>query len=200
MEAQHGMLSTMTQPRDRRRTAAALEALERHEIVGGELVQKASPTFAHGATQISIGVALGGFRGHGRPGHPGGWWLGAEVEIELAPQEVYLPDLAGWRIDRVPEPPRERPVRIAPDWVCEVLSPSTTGRDLGHKRRSYHLARVGHYWVVEPTSQTLTVYRWQEAGYLLAMSASAGEMARVEPFDVIELDIGDMFGLPPREQ
>lgn len=194
------MLSAMTWARDGRLTAAALKELERHEIVGGELVQKASPTFAHGAAQISIGVALGGFRGHGRPGHPGGWWLGAEVEIELAPHEVYLPDIAGWRIDRMPEPPRERPVRVAPDWVCEILSPSTADRDRGHKQRMYHLARVRHYWVAEPASQKLTVYRWQEGNHAQVMSARAGEVARVEPFDAVALDIGDMFGAPARAQ
>ena len=194
------MLSAMGPPRGRALTAAALAQLERHEVVDGELVQKASPSFAHGAAQGRISFALGGFWGHGgAAGRPGGWWLGTEVEIELAPHDVYLPDVAGWRIDRVPEQPRERPVRIAPDWVCEILSPSTTSRDLGHKQRTYHRAQVGHYWVAEPTSQTMTVYRWHEAGYVLALAAGAGEIVRAEPFDSIALDIGDIFGLPPHE-
>ncbi len=65
---------------------------------------------------------------------------------------MYLPDIAGWRLACVSEQPRERPVSIAPDWVCEILSPSTASRDIDHKLHTYHGAHAGHYWVVEPTS------------------------------------------------
>lgn len=196
METLHGILGPMSQPREHRLTAAALADLERHEIVDGALVRKASPSFEHSRVQWAIAHALGGFRGRSGPGRVGGWWLGAEVEIELGAHDVFQPDLAGWRIERVPDEPRGRPVRMPPDWVCEILSPSTAGRDLDHKWRKYHLARVGHYWVVEPIEQTLTVYRWQEAEYFLAMAAIPGDVVRVEPFEGIELDIGDIFGLP----
>lgn len=181
-------------------TAADLADLEHHEVVGGELTEKAAPSFAHGWVQNRLGGALYGFGGRGGgAGRPGGWWLGTEVEIELEPHEVYLPDIAGWRIDRVPEPPRSRPVRIAPDWICEILSPSTAARDIGHKRQTYHRARVGHYWVADPINHTIAMYGWREAGYVLAMAAGAGEVVRAEPFAAIELDIGDLFGLPPKE-
>lgn len=201
METQHGMLPSMSvSPMHGSATAADLATLERHEVVGGVIVEKAAPSFEHGAAQGSVFLALGSFRGRaGREGRPGGWWLGTEVEIELAPHEVYVPDIAGWRIERVAEPPRGRPVRMAPDWVCEVLSPSTTVRDLGHKQRTYHQARVGHYWVVDPGDQVLTVYRWHEAGYVLALVAGAGESVRAEPFEAVELDIADIFGIPPHE-
>ena len=201
VETQHGILPAMALPHAHgTATAADLVGLEHHEVLGGEVVEKAAPSFEHGDAQGTIYGRLLGFRGPGRPGHPGGWWLGTEVDIELARHEVYLPDIVGWRIARVPERPRGRPVRVAPDWACEVLSPSTAARDLGHKQRTYHRARIGHYWVVEPANDTLTVYRWQEDGYLLAMVAGAGEVVRVEPFDAIELDIGDIFGLPPKER
>lgn len=185
-------------PRDRL-GADDLAGLERHEIVNGELVQKASPSFEHGSAQRRLGTALDGFDGPARPGWPGGWWLATEVEIELAPHEVYLPDMAGWRMDVVPEPPRGRPVRTAPAWVCEILSPSTASRDLNHKLRTYHRAGIGHYWIVDPLMQTLTVYRRQADGYMLASAAGAGDVVRAEPFDAIDIDIGYLFGLPPRE-
>lgn len=185
--------SVQTHPRHSLATAADLESLERHEVVGGELVEKAAPSFEHGDTQGAVYATLFGFRGRGGDGRPGGWWLGTEVEIELDAHEVYLPDIAGWRIERMPERPRGRPVRMAPDWVCEVLSPSTTGRDLGHKQRTYHRSRVGYYWVVDPVEHVLSVYRWQEDGYLLALVASAGERVRAEPFDTVEIDIAYLF-------
>lgn len=186
----------MSNPRDRLLTAAALAELERHEIVGGELVQKASPSFRHGATQMRLGGVLRGFWS-GEPGGPGGWWIGSEVTIELAPHEVYQPDLAGWRSDRVSEIPDGVPVRLVPDWVCEILSPSTADRDLGHKLRTYHRAHVGHYWVIEPALQTLTVYRRQDAAYVPALSARAGEVVRAEPFDAVAIAVADIFGMPP---
>lgn len=190
----------MSEFRDRRCTAADLADIERHEVVGGELVEKAAPLFSHGTAQSGVVVALGGFRGDGRGERPGGWWIATEVEIELAPHEVYLPDVAGWRIERMPTAPTERPVRVLPDWVCEVLSPSTAARDMGHKQRTYHRSRVSHYWLLDPIEHVLTVYRWTEAGYLLVLVASPGEVMRAEPFDAIEIDIADVFGISPQER
>ena len=169
---------------------------ERQEVVSGQLIWKAVPTFEHGEIQATLCGRLIGFRGYGRPG---GWWLGTEIEVELAPQEVYLPDISGWRIERVPERPRGKPVRTAPDWVCEILSASTASRDLGYKRRNYHQAGVGHYWVVDPERQLLQVFRWRQDGYALALSARAGETVGVEPFDAISLDLSDLFGRAPGE-
>ena len=190
------MLSSMaTSPGRGLATALDMDD-ERQEVICGELVRKASPSFQHSSTQNAIEGILFGFRGPGGPGRPGGWWLGTEAEIELDTHEVYLPDVAGWRIDRVPDPPLGRPVRIAPDWVCEILSPSTTGRDLGQKQRTYHRMHVGHYWIVDPIEQVLCAYQRQENGYLLALVASPGDVARVEPFDAIEIVIAMLYDRP----
>jgi Uma2 family endonuclease len=186
----------MATPRPRLATAADIVD-DRQEVVQGELVMKASPSFEHGTTQLRIGVAVGGFLGRSRPGRVGGWWLASEIEVELDLHEVFRPDIAGWRIDRVPDQPRGRTVRVAPDWVCEVLSPSTMKRDLGHKLRTYHRARVQTYWVAEPMGEVLSVYRWQETGYLLVLTASPGEVVRAEPFDAIEIDVTDLFSDRP---
>lgn len=193
MHMQDAMIPAMATRRAHPATAADIQD-ERQEVVGGELMWKAAPTFDHGDLQAALCGRLIGFRGYGRPG---GWWLGTEVEVELAPHEVYLPDIAGWRIERVPDRPRGKPVRVAPDWVCEILSPSTASRDLGHKQRNYHLARVGHYWVVDPDHQLLEVFRWREAGYELAMAAAVGDTVGGEPFDAISLDLSDIFGRTP---
>jgi len=125
---------------------------------------------------------------------PGGWWLMTEVEVELETHEVFLPDITGWRRDRVPERPTGRPVRMRPDWVCEVLSPSTASRDQGHKHRTFHQCGVGHYWVVDPRVETLTVHRWHKDGYIVVLTADRSQTVKAEPFDAIELRVGLLFG------
>jgi Uma2 family endonuclease len=186
-------------------TFADLRALGenvRAEVIHGVIVEKAAPTFDHGSAQGSLFVALGpafSRRGGGGPNAPGGWWFGAEVDVEFAPHEVYRPDVAGWRRDRVPERPREWPVRARPDWVCEILSPSNARQDLQTKLGAYHQFRVPHYWIVDPERQLLTVYRWREEGYLLALTAGRGDRARAEPFEAIGLQVGLLFGDDPEE-
>jgi Uma2 family endonuclease len=119
------------------------------------------------------------------------------VEIELAEHDVYRPDLAGWKRSRVPNHPTGRPIRVRPDWVCEVLSPTTAARDLGPKLSSYHHAEIPHYWIVAPEHSTLTVYRFARDGYLVALSAGADDVVRAEPLDAVELPVGLLFGRDP---
>lgn len=174
-------------------TFADLEAWDKgYEVVDGQLVRKASPSFEHGGAQASIVRAQAAF--HGRRGLGGGWWIHTEVDVELAPHQIYLPDVAGWRIDVVPERPRGRPVRIPPQWACEVLSASTADRDLGAKLRGYHQAGVGYYWLVDTERQELRVLRRHDHGYRLMLAAGPGELVRAEPFEILELDTGELFG------
>ena len=174
-------------------TAADLELRERHEVIRGVIVEKAASSFEHGAAQLALGELLGPPYQRGRGG-PGGWWFGSEVEIELEPHEVYLPDVAGWRRPRVPERPRGRPIRIRPDWVAEVLSPSNPENDLGAKLLGYHQASVPHYWIIDPQRETLTVYRWTKDGYIAQLVAGRGEIVRAAPFVELELEVALLFG------
>lgn len=179
-------------------TAADLAALPGHvraEVLGGVIVERASPSAEHGYAQAGLTAFLWS-RFNRRTGGPppGGWWLLTEVEIELEQHEVYVPDVVGWRRERVPERPLGRPVTILPDWVCEVLSPSNAKDDLVTKLRAYQRARVPHYWVIDPQNQILMVYRWQEQGYTVVLSASRGERVRAEPFAEAELLVGILFG------
>jgi Uma2 family endonuclease len=176
-------------------TAADLAALAdgRAEVVGGEVVRKASPAFEHGDAQSAVcGLVKDPFQ-RGRGG-PGGWWIASEVEVEFEAHEIYLPDVSGWRRDRVFERPKGRPVRIRPDWVCEVLSPTTAARDLGPKLRTYHRHGVPHYWLVDTEHETLGVYRRQAEGYLMVLSAGRGETVRAEPLEAIAIDVDMFFG------
>ena len=107
------------------------------------------------------------------------------------------PDLCGWRRDRVPDLPEPDPgvgaVTIRPDWVCEVLSPSTADRDLGDKSDIYQREQVTHYWILDPSNQVLTVFRWTPEGYIRVLSAGKTKTVRAEPFSEVALDLRRIF-------
>jgi len=172
------------------------------EIIHGAIVHKAAPGFEHGDVQSSLAATLKPRfqrRGGGPPGAPGGWWIATECHVELETHEVFCPDLVGWRRDGVPERPRGMPVRLRPDWMCEILSPSNAKNDLVTKFQVLQRCGVPHYWVVDPQNEVLTVYRWTESGYLNALQAMRGQVVRAEPFDAIELRVGALFGDEPEE-
>lgn len=165
------------------------------EIIHGMIVEKASPTMAHGRSQQSLGMFLSR-RFDRRPGGrwPGGWWFGTEVDTEYERHQLFRHDVAGRRRDRVGDCPSGRPIQIRPDWVCELLSPSNEKRDLIDKMRVLHAAEVPHYWIVNPEEGTLMVHRWSPQGYLIVLTASTGETVHAEPFDGVELRVGVLFG------
>jgi Uma2 family endonuclease len=177
----------LAQPEDRRL-----------ELIDGELVEKASPSFEHGLAQGQTVGALGGAFGRkgGGSGGPGGWWIATEVDV-LLDGRGYRPDIAGWRRDRVPAPLKERPVTIRPDWICEVVSESNRTVDTVTKLRRYHQAGVVHYWILDQVDRTLTVHRHTADGYLVALRASADERVRAEPFGAIELQVAVLLGEDP---
>jgi Uma2 family endonuclease len=181
-------------------TAADLVGLDRAEVMAGEVHEKAAPSAEHGDAQRALAQILGGkFHRRGGGANPGGWWIMTEVEIELETHEVYVPDLAGWRRDTAPQRPTGRPVRIRPDWVCEILSPSTARRDQVGKQRTFHRCGVRHYWIVDPEREVLIVQRWAADGYLVVLTAAKGETVRAEPFDAVELAVGELFGDDPAD-
>lgn len=166
-----------------------------HEVIDGELVRKAMPSFEHGDAQSALASALKGpFQR--RPGgkQPGGWWIGTEIEVEFATTHVYRPDIAGWRRDRVPDRPTGTPIRVRPDWICEVLSPSNPGTDRVRKLNHYHQFEVPHYWIVDPMEKALSVFRWTPEGYLLVLASGREARVRAEPFDAVELPVCGLFG------
>lgn len=178
-------------------TAADLRARgedSRCELIAGVIVEKAAPRGEHGDTQGGI-ISTLRRRFHRGPGGrwPGGWWILAEVHVEYPP-EIYCHDAVGWRRDRVAERPSGWPIQLRPDWVCELLSPNHEKRDLVDKLRTLHAAAVPHYWILHPEQKTLVVHRWQEAGYLIALTATSGETVRAEPFEAVDLRVGVLFG------
>jgi Uma2 family endonuclease len=177
--------------------ALARPESERVELIRGTLVQKALPTAEHGRAQLSVGSDLRR-RFDRRPGGrwPGGWWISTEVDVTLG-AELFRPDIAGWRRERCPEAPRGRPVTLRPDWICEVLSPTTESVDRVDKLQSYFQAGVPHYWLANPMEKVLEVFRRTELAYALVLTAKSGQAIRAEPFDNVELKVDQLFGADP---
>jgi len=170
----------------------------RFELIDGELIEKAAPTIDHGVAQTlaSGSIAAPFHRRLGGPGGPGGWWIATEVDIELEGRG-YRPDIAGWRRDRASALPRERPVTLRPDWLCEIVIESNRAVDTVKKLRRYHQAGVPHYWIIDQLERTLTVHRYASEGYLIALRAEEHEVVRAEPFDAIELAVAVLLGGDP---
>lgn len=167
-----------------------------HELLAGEIVEKATPSGEHGAAQGAVVSAIlpAYQRRTGGPGGPGGWWIATEVEVLLETGDLVRPDVLGWRRETSAARPVGAPVRVRPDWACEVVSPSNANTDTVKKLRLYHRAAVPHYWIVDPRDETLTVMRWAEPGYVAVLRAERSETVRPEPFDALTLSVGALFG------
>ncbi len=166
------------------------------EIVNGEIVVSSRPGQPHVVVASAFGVHLAGPLQFGIGG-PGGWIILDEPRIRFG-EEIRVPDLAGWRKERWPGFARTGPIVVVPDWICEVLSPGTQGRDRTSKLALYARAQVSHAWLVDPVERTLEIYRRQENGWLLAASFKGVQRVRAEPFEAIELDLALIWPeLPP---
>jgi Uma2 family endonuclease len=169
------------------------EERRRVELIEGVLTDRGATSGEHGMAQFRLSGHLGPF--DRRPGGrwPGGWWLGAGVDVYFDAANTLRPDVSGWRRDRVAESPRGLPVMVRPDWICEVLS-SNKRNDLVKKKRVYHRHRVPHYWIVDPEQETLLVDRWAPEGYMEVVVAERGDVVRAEPFDAVPLAVAVVFG------
>lgn len=171
----------------------------RVELLDGVLLEKEAAGSRHGGAHAGVHGALAGpFRGRGDGAHPGGWAFKIEPSVLAPTGDVVLPDVGGWRRDRAPSDDAF-PVTVAPDWACEVVY-SSHFRDIVQKHRIYHRMGVGHYWIVDLKVLTLTVYRWTQDGYTLVTVVTPHERARLEPFDAVELNAWELFGLEDRPE
>ncbi|NMO15581.1 Uma2 family endonuclease [Pyxidicoccus fallax] len=171
-----------------------LLALPEHmvgQIIDGELIAMPRPASRHGVAYTSLLTAVNGAFGEGEGG-AGGWWIIGEPELHLG-KDVLVPDLAGWRIERMPEVPDVPYFTLAPDWVCEVLSPSTETLDRKRKREIYAREGVGHVWLVDPAERVLEVYQWRDGRWTERGRYSGKARVRAEPFDALELRLGALW-------
>jgi Uma2 family endonuclease len=162
------------------------------EIVDGDLHVSPRPAFRHALATSALGSDLLAPFHRGRGG-PGGWWILFEPELHLGP-DVLVPDLAGWRRERMPQVPDVAAGAVVPDWVCEVLSPKTESLDRTRKMPAYAREGVLHLWLVSPQARTLEVYRLSEGRWLLLGTYDAAARVRAEPFDAVEIELAALWG------
>ena len=161
------------------------------EIVDGTLHTHPRPAMPHALASSRLGGELTGPFDRGRGG-PGGWWIIDEPEFHLS-EDILVPDLAGWRRDRMPDYPDTAYVTLAPDWVCEVLSASTRRHDLHEKRPVYAREGVGHLWLIDPADRTLEAFELHEGQWLLIANAKDDDPVSIRPFDAITFSLGDLW-------
>ena len=161
------------------------------ELVGGALHLHPRPAPRHARAGSTLGVELGGPFDRGRDG-PGGWVILYEPELHLA-GDVLVPDWAGWRRERMPTLPKTAWFEIAPDWVCEILSPGTRRLDLTEKRDRYAAAGVRHLWLVDPDARTLEGFELREGLWLLIGALKDDDEVRLVPFDAVAFALSALW-------
>ena len=177
-------------------TMKDLEALPpnvKGEIIHGVLYTQPRPFARHQDALGAIAVDLRDPYQLARNG-PGGWRFLTEPGIELPGSPEVSPDIAGWRRTRLPDLPRDSSIRIAPDWVCEVLSPSTRTYDLRVKKPFYASVGVNYLWYVDMEARVLSVSRLHEGKWLELGVYGEDAVARIDPFDVVEIDLAGWWG------
>ena len=184
----------MGDPAKRRATYEDLRAVPENlvaEIIDGTLITMPRPASLHARASSRLGAELDGPFDRGKGG-PGGWILLDEPELHLH-GDVLVPDIAGWRRQRMPELPDAPAFELAPDWLCEVLSPSTTATDRAEKMPIYAREQVSHLWLVDPIARTLESYRLEQARWLLIGTWRDDAHVSTEPFSEFSLELASLW-------
>ncbi|MDC0717271.1 Uma2 family endonuclease [Nannocystis bainbridge] len=164
----------------------------RAELLAGEIIAQPGGLSDHSRVQRSMSRFIGGPFDDDTDG-PDGWWIFLEMDVRFTRHDVTRPDLVGWRRSRLPAPAGMRPIDVVPDWICEVLSPSNARHDRVFKARLYAEHGVPYYWLIDPAERTLEAYVLRDSQWLRAGAWDDTEVARVPPFEAIELPVGRLF-------
>jgi Uma2 family endonuclease len=159
------------------------------EIVNGGLVVTPRPSRKHATAASRLGGEIVTTYDFGRGGGPGGWIVLDEPEIAFG-ENILVPDLAGWRKERFPLEEPHNWISVAPDWVCEILSPNSARVDRAEKMPIYAQHQVSHAWLVDPILKTLEVFRFEPGTWIVLGVYAQSDKVRAEPFSEIELDLG----------
>jgi Uma2 family endonuclease len=163
------------------------------EVIAGQLYVHPRPRGRHAVAAGGLNIDLGGAFGFGRGG-PGGWWILPEPEIHFVRDtEVAVPDLAGWRRERMPTVPEDHRFEVVPDWLCEILSPGTAKDDRVVKLPLYARFGVAHVWLVDPLERTLEAFALRDGAWVLAAVLKDDDPVSVAPFDAITFSLADLW-------
>ncbi len=163
------------------------------EILNGQLHAQPRPSGSHGLAESALEYELFGPFHKGRGG-PGGWWILVEPEVHfIRDTEVAVPDIAGWKRERMPDIPDDHRFEVVPDWVCEILSPSTASKDREIKMPLYAHYGVSYVWLIDPIKKTLEAYelideQWAETGQFKDKASIS-----VKPFEAISFNLNDLW-------
>ncbi len=166
------------------------------EVIHGTLYVLPRPAPRHAYAASVLGGELSGPFQRGRGG-PGGWWILDEPELHLVPLEPVVPDIVGWRVERMPALPETAYFTLVPDWICEVISKSTEAIDRNEKLPLYAAQGVSHVWLVDPLAKTLEAHTLGENGRWSEVRIHQGNArVRLAPFEDLELEL-DALWEPP---
>jgi Uma2 family endonuclease len=175
---------------------ADLEALPENlvgEIISGELHTQPRPAAPHALASSELVIDLGSAFGRGRGG-PGGWWIIVEPELHfIRDTEVLVPDIAGWRRERMPQMPDDQRFEVVPDWVCEVLSPSTARKDRVIKMPVYARFGVAYLWLVDPIARTLETFALEDGRWVVTGQFKDYDVVAVAPFEALNLALSPLW-------
>jgi Uma2 family endonuclease len=167
------------------------------EIVDGNLYTSPKPPIPRAVAAVALASVLANTYQVGGNA-AGDWWLLFEPELQLA-DDILVPDLAGWRRQRLAQPPETVALDLVPDWVCEIVSPETQDLDRSHKLPAYARHGISSIWMVDPQAQSLEVLQAAAGGFVLAGRFTGEDLARAQPFDAVEIDLRWLWGTPRGE-
>lgn len=162
------------------------------EIIDGELYTSPRPASPHLRASSMLGARIITAFDDGDGSGPGGWWILAEPELHLGPH-VLVPDIAGWRRERMAVLESRAAFTLAPDWICEVISPHTGRIDRMKKLPIYAKEEIAYAWLVDPIQQTIEAYQLERGRWSLLGTYGGDEKVRIEPFDAIELPLATLW-------
>lgn len=184
----------MSEPAERRATFEDLRQVPEHlvaELIDGSLYTHPRPSPPHASATSVLGGDLNRSYQRGRGG-PGGWWILDEPELHLG-ENALVPDIAGWRRERLPQLPEVAWFATSPDWVCEVLSPSNGFHDRARKMPLYAAAGIPWAWLVDPLEQTVEVFQNLDGSWVQRMVVGRDEVVSLPPFEAVELVLSDLW-------
>jgi len=163
------------------------------EIINGQLYTQPRPAKPHALACASLEIDIGSAYHKGRGG-PGGWWIIVEPEIHFVrDREVLVPDLAGWRRERLSSMTGDHRFEVVPDWICEILSPSTARDDRLTKMPVYARYGVSHLWLVDPLAHSLEAFALEQGRWVIVGLYGDQETAKIPPFQEIDLQLTELW-------